>query len=517
MTEVADVIIVGSGPAGAAAALELCAKRKVLMLDIGHTAQEVTSQTNRFRETFGEELEGLSHISGTYLSPKLRSPLFRYVTRGWRELSPITSTDFKGELSLALGGLANAWGSGLYEFDDTDLRGFPIKYSDLSNFYRRLTEHIGISGGTGEVARLLGSVDKLLPPMPLAGPPRALYLRSQRPRAKAFLRRNGIRIGKQRLGILTESYRGRPAYLFDRKDFFLPWKTSIYHPGYTVRELEKHGNLDYRQGFLVKRFEEVTDHVVVHAIELANGNAVEFSARKLLLGAGAINSARIVLESFSDNSSKLPILENPVSFTPFIHFSSLGLKPDETSFTGAQLVLLYDGPEHRDRVQGSFYNLSGVLPCDFLFDFPFSVSGNLFCLSKILGAMGVLQLFYADAPHPEGFLRRTTAGALEVHYPQRRVGKVERRLIRALSRLGFWSAPPLIRYGEGGGSFHYAGTLPMCDESEKNEFTTDRFGRLRCANNVYVVDASTFPLLPAKNLSLTIMANAMRIASKLIL
>ena len=516
MTEVADVIIVGSGPAGAAAALELCAKRKVLMLDIGHTAQEVTSQTNRFRETFGEELEGLSHISGTYLSPKLRSPLFRYVTRGWRELSPITSTDFKGELSLALGGLANAWGSGLYEFDDTDLRGFPIKYSDLSNFYRRLTEHIGISGGTGEVARLLGSVDKLLPPMPLAGPPRALYLRSQRPRAKAFLRRNGIRIGKQRLGILTESYRGRPAYLFDRKDFFLPWKTSIYHPGYTVRELEKHGNLDYRQGFLVKRFEEVTDHVVVHAIELANGNAVEFSARKLLLGAGAINSARIVLESFSDNSSKLPILENPVSFTPFIHFSSLGLKPDETSFTGAQLVLLYDGPEHRDRVQGSFYNLSGVLPCDFLFDFPFSVSGNLFCLSKILGAMGVLQLFYADAPHPEGFLRRTTAGAL-VHYPQRRVGKVERRLIRALSRLGFWSAPPLIRYGEGGGSFHYAGTLPMCDESEKNEFTTDRFGRLRCANNVYVVDASTFPLLPAKNLSLTIMANAMRIASKLIL
>ena len=76
--------------------------------------------------------------------------------------------------------------------------------------------------------------------------------------------------------------------------------------------------------------------------------------------------------------------------------------------------------------------------------------------------MGVLQLFYADAPHPEGFLRRTLDGALEVHSPQRRFGKVERKLIRALRRLGFWSAPPLIRYGEGGGSFHYAGTLPYC-------------------------------------------------------
>ena len=40
MTDVADVIIIGSGPAGAGAALELCAKRKVLMLDIGQTAQE---------------------------------------------------------------------------------------------------------------------------------------------------------------------------------------------------------------------------------------------------------------------------------------------------------------------------------------------------------------------------------------------------------------------------------------------------------------------------------------------
>ena len=39
MTLDADVIIVGSGPAGAAAALELSKITEVLMLDVGHSAR----------------------------------------------------------------------------------------------------------------------------------------------------------------------------------------------------------------------------------------------------------------------------------------------------------------------------------------------------------------------------------------------------------------------------------------------------------------------------------------------
>ena len=517
MTLDADVIIVGSGPAGAAAALELSKMTEVLMLDIGHSAPEESPGLDRFAELLGERLEGMSIITEPYLSPKLRSPLFRYVTRSWRELSPINSSDFKGELSLALGGLANAWGSGLYEFDDMDLRGFPISYSELQPFYLSLTKHIGISGGGDEVASLLGSRECLLPPMPLAGALKALYGHSQRPKMKMFLHQNGIHIGRQRLGILTEPHRGRPAYSFDGKDFFCPWKAAIYNPAYTVRELEALGKLRLRRGVLVKQFEEFSDRIRVDAVDIASGQRVEFSARRLLLGAGAINSARIVLQSFKDYSTRLPMLENPISFIPFIHFASLGSDSKENSFTGAQLALLFDGPEHGDRVQGSFYNLSGVLSSDFLFDFPFSASGNLFCLAKILGAMAVLQMYYSDAPNPASFLSLRTEGVLELHCPARRFGKVEGKLINALRKMGFWSAPFLVRYAEGGSSFHYAGTLPMREAGDSIGFSTDRFGRLNRCKHVYVVDASSFPLLPAKNLSLTIMANAMRIASKLVL
>jgi len=46
-------------------------------------------------------------------------------------------------------------------------------------------------------------------------------------------------------------------------------------------------------------------------------------------------------------------------------------------------------------------------------------------------------------------------------------------------------------------------------------FATDPTGRLQRTRMVFAIDASTFPLLPAKNLSLTIMANAMRIAAQI--
>jgi choline dehydrogenase-like flavoprotein len=61
-----------------------------------------------------------------------------------------------------------------------------------------------------------------------------------------------------------------------------------------------------------------------------------------------------------------------------------------------------------------------------------------------------------------------------------------------------------------GASVHYAGTLPMTLSG--GDFTTDRDGRCRPFENLVVADGSTLPVLPAKNLTFTLMANATRIA-----
>jgi choline dehydrogenase-like flavoprotein len=47
------------------------------------------------------------------------------------------------------------------------------------------------------------------------------------------------------------------------------------------------------------------------------------------------------------------------------------------------------------------------------------------------------------------------------------------------------------------------------------KYETHFNGRLHAMKNVFVADGAVFPVLPAKNLSFTIMANAMRVAANL--
>ena len=62
-----------------------------------------------------------------------------------------------------------------------------------------------------------------------------------------------------------------------------------------------------------------------------------------------------------------------------------------------------------------------------------------------------------------------------------------------------------------GASVHYAGTLPMAREG--GALTTTPSCQSRAYKNLWLADGSTFPFLPAKNLTFTLMANASRIAS----
>ncbi len=63
-----------------------------------------------------------------------------------------------------------------------------------------------------------------------------------------------------------------------------------------------------------------------------------------------------------------------------------------------------------------------------------------------------------------------------------------------------------------GSSVHYAGVVPM--KRDGGDWSSDPLGRCRGFDNLYLVDGTTFPSLPAKNLTFTLMANATRIAEQ---
>ena len=61
-----------------------------------------------------------------------------------------------------------------------------------------------------------------------------------------------------------------------------------------------------------------------------------------------------------------------------------------------------------------------------------------------------------------------------------------------------------------GASVHYSGTIPMTHN--RTQFTTSEYCQSHDFENLFIVDGTTFPFLPAKNLTFSLMANAIRVA-----
>ncbi len=90
--------------------------------------------------------------------------------------------------------------------------------------------------------------------------------------------------------------------------------------------------------------------------------------------------------------------------------------------------------------------------------------------------------------------------------------RARRKLARALAPLGLYGLSPAARLGAPGSSFHCGGTLPM--RARPGRLETDRLGRLGECTRTRIIDASTFPSIPATTITYSVMANASRIAAE---
>src|SRR5690606_7909687 len=105
--------------------------------------------------------------------------------------------------SLALGGLAAGWGAGAFPFTDADLRGWPIRRSDLQEHYESVAKIIGVCGSAeDDLAPYFGSLPGLLPAARADSNGEAL--RESYERKRAQLRQRGLHAGDPWLAMATE-------------------------------------------------------------------------------------------------------------------------------------------------------------------------------------------------------------------------------------------------------------------------------------------------------------------------
>lgn len=528
------VTVVGSGASGVHFALTVLRKGgRVRMIDVGRTgAPPVLPEADLdgvkarlddpARYFLGSGFEGvlLPGETGEYYGIP---PSKGHVLTGPGEIGHV-ARDFAPLFSLGRGGLAEAWTAGCYPFTADEARAFPFPYADLAPHYAEVARRIGVTGEADDLARFMPVHEHLLPPLRLD--PHSARLVDAYGRARQSLNRSGVYLGRTRVATLS-----RP--LGDRQDCgYLGrclWgcpREALYTPLVTLRECLAHPGFEYIDGVEVSHLEaDAAGRVQAVAGRVAaTGAAWRTPAERVALAAGALLSTRIMLQSIVRQTGRrvrLPgLMDNRQVLMPFLNPGMLGRPFPSASYQYHLLGLGLDADDPRDYVHAQITTLKAALVHPLVAKLPLPLSASLRLFRGVHAALGLVNVNLPDTRRADCVAELTgdDPPRLRLHYvpaadEPARMRSAVRRVRRALRALGCVAVPGMTHVRPMGASVHYAGTLPMTHDEAPH--TTTPLGESRDLRNVYVVDGATFPFLPAKNITFTLMANAVRIAEGL--
>jgi choline dehydrogenase-like flavoprotein len=517
------VVIVGSGPAGVAAAHALSAAgRRVTLLDAGDRIEagrmdvfDALAQREpelwppallrRARSAFPV---GVKHVP---LKPAYGS-LFPYaledpdlpVERERSELLP----------SLAYGGLSNSWGASVLPYRQRDIEDWPISLAELEPHYEAVLRFVPLAAERDELSEVLPLYTSS--PGALRRGPQAEMLLGHLRGHGASLKAAGFTFGAARLAVATSAESPRRCRYGGLCLYGCPYG-SIYNAAHTLEALRREGRLDYRGGVYVDRLTETGDSVTIDFHERGRATARgQLTASRVFVACGVISSTRLMLDSLRRPRLSRHLQDSQYFVIPMITPRAAPVSTATQGNTLAQVFLeLEDERISRHTVHLQLYGYNDLLLSALARRLPLEAERLERALRPLLGRLLVLQ----------GYLHSASSPGLTTGHDGERVRIVgdrpadgdapAKRLVRRLAAagrlLGMIPAPGLLQIGHPGKGNHVGGSLPM--RRAPGALETDTLGRLPGWDRVHVVDASILPSVPATTVTISVMANAHRIAT----
>ena len=532
------VHVVGSGASAVHFTLSLLEKGyEVVMLDVGHERPAPVLPDSSFEEMKRD----LDDPSGYFLGDDFRGALLPSTAEGLYGIPPgkdyvfrrppgpaPVERGFQPRFSFARGGLGEAWTAGCYPYGPSDLAAFPFDASDLEPCYGTVAGRIGVNGKADDLAAFFPVHEHLLPPLPLDGHSRQL-LDAYGRRRTALNRTLGFYMGRTRVATLSRPAGSRrDCQLLGRCLWGCP-VDALYTPSQTLRECLAYDRFTYRPGVRVHRFLcDATGRIDRVAVRPIGSRTEELlGVETLVLAAGALSTGEILLRSVhaaTGETITLPgLMDNRQVHIPFLNLSMLGQPLPERAYQYHQIGIGLDGaagesPDGESYVHCQITTLTSALMHPIIQRLPLDLATSTRIVAALQSALGLANVNFRDTRRDDNHLTLEPDGAeprLAIRYapdagePQR-ISAALRRLRRGLGKLRCVVPPGMTSVLPMGSSIHYAGTLPM--SAEPRPLTTAPDGRSHDHPNLFVVDGSTFPFLPAKNPTFTLMANAVRIA-----
>ena len=525
-----DVCIIGAGASGAAAAKVLTERGiRVVALEKGPW---------RTRETFGGD--ELANINRYNLWP---DPLLNPRTvRTSPDEEP--TVDLFCPVPQMVGGGTVHWQGWLPRFTEDDFRlrtvagdvpgatlaDWPISYKDLEPYYDRVEWAFGVSGQAGaNAAEGPRSRGYPCPPLPVSRYAEKFHLGCQRLGWNSFPTPQAA---------LSRPFNGRPATVISAfaQQHGDPTGTRSSALNVFVPDALRTGRYDLRPDSYVREISVDERGRARGAVyEDADGDVVEQEADVVILACGAVESARLLLLSrsgrfpnglangsdlvgrnatFHEYSASVGVFDDPIyawagggyvsasSFQFYQHDDARGhVSGGHIACAGVGIPLPINwtlpgrpawGPEAK-RIDRAYFNHSMAVAM-VLHDMP-QHDNRVELDEHVTDAWGLPVARITLTPHPNDLAQ----GRFLID-----------RAAEILDAAGATKVEKVYAEKVTGNCSHQHGTTRMGDN--RTTSVLDRWCRAHEVDNLYVVDGGPFPTATGANPTLTIMANAWRVA-----
>ena len=525
-----DVTVVGSGASGVHFALTVLRKGgTVRMLDVGRQGRAPVlpdASLNGLKDRLADPVE-------YFLGPRAEAVLLPGVNEEYYGIPPSkdyvfdhpsdfrqASTGFAPLFSFARGGLGEVWTGGCYPLNAGEIQDFPFPHGELQRQYGEIARRIGVTGEADDLARFMPLHDHLQPPLRLDAHSQRLVQAYARVRDK--LNRAGAFVGRTRVATLSQPLGDRhPCEYLGRCLWGCP-RGALYVPSQTLRECQSFPGFEYVPGCSVSYLKVAGSRVrAIVGTMLESGVEQEFAADRVALAAGALLSTRIFLVTMAREAGMRVrlngLMDNRQLLVPFVNLGMIGDGFSAESYQYHLLGMGLESPSPRDYVHGQITTLKTALVHPLIQRMPFDLRTSTRLFRGLHASLGLVNVNFRDTRREGSYVELSDddPSSLRIHYTPaadepRRIAEALRRVKRVLFRLNCVVPPGMVHMRPMGASVHYAGTVPMTRAG--GTLTTNEHGQSRDFEHVFLVDGATFPFLPAKNLTFTLMANAARIA-----
>jgi choline dehydrogenase-like flavoprotein len=483
-------VVIGSGPAGLAAVMALRARGRAVLVIDGGADLEPEAEAARARMASVDPTDWDGAALEAFKAPN-RTGIRRYGSDF--ALAPedafLDAAEPGIELrgSMAQGGLSALWGAAVQPWSAADMAGWPV---DLGPHYRAVSEFMPIAGApfAREEADLA-----FAPALPRTAQADRLLSRLNAASASGFQAgpaRQAVAAGCRSCGLCL---------------YGCPWSL-IYSTRPVLKQLIGEGAVTYRAA-RVERLEPGRVYL--------KGETDPIQAENTYLAAGVLGTAQILFASLQ-GLDQLTLRESAHMFTPFL--SSWGAKGVGAGphHTLTQAFAQIDDPEvSPHRIHTQIYGWNDHYAREMADSYGRGISA-LNPLFRALSRRLIVAQTFLHSDHCHGIVLRPANGRLSAHLAttpgfDETARRARARLARGLRPAGLYPIMRAARSGAPGSSFHLGALMPMTVTPGVGQ--TDPLGRPKGWESLHIVDASVMPAIPASTITLSVMANAHRIAT----